>query len=110
MLSIAVRGALNAGAAMSAYAVMIRDRLTDPEEFATYQKLAGQARGDNPPKPLAFYGVHETVEGPPADGIVILEFPSMDAAKAWYNSDGYQGALPHRLAGAEYRVMFVEGV
>ena len=95
---------------MSAYAVMIRDRMIDADEFATYGKMAREGRGDNPPKPLAFYGAHEVVEGPPAEGVVILEFADMAAAKAWYHSEGYQKALPHRLKGAEYRVIFVEGV
>jgi uncharacterized protein (DUF1330 family) len=95
---------------MSAYVIMIRDRLTDAEEFATYGKLAKEARGATPPKPLAFYGAKETLEGLEADGAVILEFPDMAAAKAWYESPAYQAAKVHRLAGADYRVILVEGV
>jgi uncharacterized protein (DUF1330 family) len=95
---------------MTAYAVMIRERLTDPEEFATYGKMAAAARGDHDITPLAFYGAHEVVEGPPVEGVVILKFPNMEAAKAWYHSEAYQAALKHRLAGAEYRVVFVEGL
>jgi uncharacterized protein (DUF1330 family) len=41
---------------------------------------------------------------------VIIEFPDIDAAKAWYNSPAYQDAKVHRLAGATYRVMVTEGV
>ena len=95
---------------MSAYVIMIRDRLTDAEEFATYGKMAKAARGPTPPKPLAFYGPKETLEGLEADGAVILEFPDMAAAKAWYESPDYQAAKVHRLAAADYRVILVEGV
>ncbi len=94
---------------MPAYAIMIRDRTKDTEEFATYGKLAGAARVEGL-KALAFYGKHEVVEGDPAEGVVILEFPDMAAAKGWYDSPAYQTALVHRLKGADYRVIFVEGL
>jgi len=94
---------------MPAFAVMIRDRMTDPEEFATYAKTAGAARTADL-KPLAFYGAFEVIEGPSAEGVVLLQFDSMESAKAWYYSDAYQAAVKHRHAGAEYRVIFVEGV
>jgi uncharacterized protein (DUF1330 family) len=95
---------------MSAYAIMIRESLTDAEAFAEYARLAPAARSVSPPKPLAFYGAVEVVEGPPAEGVVLLEFPDLAAARAWYQSEAYQKALPHRLKGAVYRVLFVEGV
>ncbi|GGC58960.1 DUF1330 domain-containing protein [Chelatococcus reniformis] len=94
---------------MSAYAIFIRDRMIDPDEMTTYSELARKARGDNPPKLLALYGAHETLEGLAADGVVLLEFPDMAAAKAWYNSPAYQEALKHRKRGADYRVVLVEG-
>jgi uncharacterized protein (DUF1330 family) len=94
---------------MPAFAVMIRERMTDPEEFATYARMAGAARTEDL-KALAFYGAFEVIEGPPAEGVVLIQFPTMDAAKAWYHSDAYQAAVKHRHAGAEYRVIFVEGL
>ena len=66
--------------------------------------------GDNPPRQLAFYGAHEALEGPKADGIVILEFDDMDHARAWHGSHAYQEAMKHRQLGADYRVLLVEGV
>jgi len=94
---------------MSAYAIMIRDRMKDAEAFATYAKLAPAARVEGL-KALAFYGPHEVVEGEAADGVVILEFPDMAGAKAWYDSPAYQAAKAHRLKGADFRVIFVEGL
>jgi uncharacterized protein (DUF1330 family) len=45
-----------------------------------------------------------------AGRIVILRFDSLEAARSWYNSDGYQAALPLRQAAANSRVFIVEGV
>jgi len=95
---------------MSAYVIMIRERINDPDSMAAYSKLAQLARTEGPPTPLAFYGPKETWEGPEADGIVILQFADMAAARQWYNSPAYQAALPHRLRGADYRVLLVDGV
>lgn len=95
---------------MSAYIVYVRDRITDPEEFAKYQDLAPAASEGHRMTPLAFYGAVETLEGQPVDGAVIVEFPSKADAKAAYDSPLYQEALKHRLRGAEYRVFIVEGL
>lgn len=95
---------------MPAYVIMIRDRMVDPAEFATYGAKAREARGDHKITPLAFYGPHQALEGADPDGVVILQFPSAAEARAWYDSPAYQEALQHRLKGAEYRVVIVEGV
>lgn len=95
---------------MSAYVVFVRDRITDPEEFATYGKMAPLAREGHEMKALAFYGQIKSLEGDAVDGSVIIEFPTMAAAQAWYDSPLYQEALQHRLKGAEYRIFIVEGV
>ena len=95
---------------MPAYAIFIRDRLRDPEEFAIYSKKGREARGDHKLTPLAFYGAHETWEGAEADGVVVLQFPTMDEARAWYTSEGYQAAKVHRDRAADYRVVLVEGL
>ena len=36
--------------------------------------------------PLAVYGKTQALEGPVPDGLLILEFPDADAARAWYDS------------------------
>jgi uncharacterized protein (DUF1330 family) len=95
---------------MSAYVVFVRDRITDPEEFAKYEEAAPAASVGRPVTPLAFYGAIDTLEGPPVDGAVILEYPSVEEARAFYDSTLYQDALQHRLKGAEYRVFIVEGI
>ncbi len=41
---------------------------------------------------------------------VILEFPSREAFRAWYDSDGYQAILPLRLESTPGTLIVVEGV
>lgn len=40
---------------------------------------------------------------------VILEFPSRDAFRAWYDSDGYQAILPLRLESTPGTLIVVNG-
>jgi len=95
---------------MTAYVILIRDKMIDAERFAEYGAKAREARDGHAITPLAFYGRHEVLEGPPVEGAVIMAFPTFEEAKAWYGSPAYQEALKDRLAAAEYRVMIVEGV
>jgi uncharacterized protein (DUF1330 family) len=39
-----------------------------------------------------------------------MEFPSMQEAKAWYDSPAYREVREHRFKGAEYRGVIVEGL
>jgi uncharacterized protein (DUF1330 family) len=74
---------------MSAYVIFVRDRITDPEEFRKYEQSAGAAAAGHPLTPLAFYGALDTLEGPPVDGAVVLEFPTDADARTWYESPLY---------------------
>ncbi len=94
---------------MTAYAVIVRERTTDPDALVRYRERAPLAREAHPLTPLAFYGAHDTVEGDAVEGVAILAFPTMAAARAWYASPEYQAALPHRLAGSVSRVFLVAG-
>jgi uncharacterized protein (DUF1330 family) len=95
---------------MSAYVVMIRECVTDSAEMQSYAQLAPRAREGRDIVPLAFYGALEALEGEQPDGIVITRFPSMLAARDWYDSPAYQEAVKHRHRGARYRVFIVDGV
>ncbi|MFN3523468.1 MAG: DUF1330 domain-containing protein [Phenylobacterium sp.] len=95
---------------MAAYVIFIRESMTDPDAFALYGPMSREARGDHAITPLAFYGNLEVLEGAPAEGVVVLQFPSMEAAHAWYDSPAYQAAKAQRMKGADYRVLLVEGV
>jgi uncharacterized protein (DUF1330 family) len=56
-------------------------------------------------------GAFETVEGAWAPKqIVIVEFPTMEQARAWYRSADYAQALKLRQRALRRRLIFVEGV
>ncbi|WP_027780412.1 DUF1330 domain-containing protein [Paraburkholderia caledonica] len=94
---------------MTAYVVIVREQTLDGKSLGRYRELAPLARHVHPVTPIAFYGEHEALEGASAEGVAILSFPTMTAARAWYASDEYQAALPHRLKGSVSRVLLVAG-
>ncbi len=95
---------------MAAYAVFIREMIRNPAEMQVYAGKAGGTLEGHPVKVLVAYGKQEVLEGPQAEGMVILEFPTMAEAKAWYDSPAYREAREHRFQGADYRAILVEGV
>jgi uncharacterized protein (DUF1330 family) len=96
---------------MPAYIVFIRDNpIRDADAMKEYSRVNRSA----PPPPgmtaLAAYGAITKLEGPAPDGAVILQFPTIAEAQAWYDSPTYQEAIPHRMRGADYRVFIIEGL
>ena len=95
---------------MSAYFVMIREETTDSAALAEYGPRASLAAQGHPLKPLAVYGALEQVEGDTVEAAVILEFPDMSSARAWYESPSYQAAAKFRHAGSKSKAFFINGV
>jgi len=95
---------------MSAYLVFTRDETVDEAELAAYSRAAAGTIAGHPVKVLAFYGAHQDLEGPATEGTVIFGFPTLAAAKAWYDGPAYRAAREHRFRGARYRVTLVQGV
>ncbi|MFF7680930.1 DUF1330 domain-containing protein [Actinacidiphila glaucinigra] len=52
----------------------------------------------------------EVVEGRWPGTIVLIEFPDMERARAWYRSDAYQEILPLRTRHLHGEVVLVDGV
>ena len=95
---------------MAAYAIFIREKLRNPAVIEAYNAKAGPSLDGHPAKVLAAYGEIQTLEGAPAEGVVLLEFPTMASAKAWYDGPAYREAREWRFKGADYRVLFFEGL
>lgn len=96
---------------MSAYLIVMREGPTrDAHAFAEYQNRTRQMSGDHKLTPRVVYGQIENLEGSAPDDVVMLEFPSLEEAQAWYNDSQYQEALPHRLKSASYRAFIVGGL
>ena len=95
---------------MTAYFVFTREKTTDPAELEIYGKMVTASTVGHNLTALVRYGRQEVLEGPEIEGVVVLSFPTVAEAKAWYNSPAYQAAREHRFKGAEYRAVLVEGV
>jgi uncharacterized protein (DUF1330 family) len=95
---------------MAAYLVFIRERMLNQAEFDIYSEKVKATLEGQPVTIHAYYGKHEVLEGPPAEGVVIVSFPTSDEAKAWYDGPEYKKIRGHRFKGAEYRAILVEGV
>lgn len=63
---------------MTTYVIMLRERLSDSAEFEVYAEAARRAREGHPIAPVVGYGQIATLEGPPLDGILINQFPTLE--------------------------------
>jgi uncharacterized protein (DUF1330 family) len=95
---------------MPAYFVAVRTALKNLGEMEVYGKKARASMAGHHVKALAAYGKIRPTDGPHTEGAVILEFPTFEAAEAWYDSPAYQEAVVHRFAGADYRTFIIQGV
>ena len=95
---------------MATYIVFTRESTQDQGELDTYMSKVGETFKGHPLKILAAYGPQQVLEGDAPEGVVIVEFPSTAAARAWYDSPAYQEVAQHRFRGARYRAVLVEGV
>jgi len=94
---------------MTAYAVVIREKTRNAAKLEAYRKVAPASFEKHPATFLAIHGRSETLEGPASEDIIILQFPSYEAAKAWYHSPEYQAACELRFQGGDYRCILTEG-
>lgn len=95
---------------MAAYVVITKFRTRDQAELDVYSSQRASFLAGHAITWLATFGTAvEVVEGPGAEGMAILEFPTLAEAKAWYESPAYQDASQHRFRGGDYGVMIVEG-
>ena len=82
----------------------------DPEAYQGYQALAPAAFAAHGARFLARGGAHEVLEGPVLDRHVVIEFPTLAAARACYQSAEYQAARARREGAAVAHVVIVEGL
>ena len=96
---------------MPAYMLFIREgAIRDQAEIDIYKRMNRSYPRDPKMTPLSVYAAIEALEGDAPDGMVLLQFPTIEDARAWYNSPEYQAAIPHRMKGAEYRALLFQGL
>jgi uncharacterized protein (DUF1330 family) len=94
---------------MAAYVVFTRERTRNAAQIDQYKLRVPASFQQHPATIRALHGRHEVLEGPAVEEIIILEFPTYDEAKAWYQSPEYQTACQHRFQGGDYRCIITEG-
>ena len=95
---------------MAAYVVVFRDEMKNADQYAAYGQKAMASFAGHDARLLVANGAITPLEGERPDGVVVIEFPSVEAAKAWYFSPAYQAAVGDRLAATSGRAVIVEGL
>lgn len=91
--------------------VVVDINVTDPVQYEQYRALAGPAVEAAGGHFIVRGGATEVLEGDRVPNrMVILEFPSMDAARAWYDSPQYAEAKAAREGAATGSFIAVEGI
>lgn len=86
---------------MSAYWIG-RARVRDPEGMKRYGQLVEQAAAIYGPEALVRTADYHRLEGAPdMDRLVVLRFPSVEAAVGYYNSPEYRIAAKVRQASCD---------
>ena len=82
-----------------------------PEQLAEYRERNTDAVARHGGRFIVRGGPHETLEGKWAPvRLVIMEFPDMDAARAWYESDEYAPLRELRQSASDTDIVVVSGV
>lgn len=94
---------------MPAY-VVVAVTVNDPQTYAEYRPLASAAVARHGGRYLVRGGAVTPLEGDwQPQRFVILKFPSVAQAQAWYHSAEYQPAAALRHRAAASKMFIVEG-
>ena len=94
---------------MTAY-VIARVNVTDPEKYKGYMALSPDAIAAHGGRFLVRGGEVKTLEGEPETRrVVVLEFPTREAAETFYNSAEYTAAREKRRDAAEFQMIVMDG-
>ncbi len=95
---------------MVAY-VVVDCEVTDAVQYERYKELAPPAITRHGGRYLARGGATDVLEGDwVPKRIVVLEFPSAAAARAFYDSEEYRAARAARAGAARMNVIVVDGL
>ncbi|MGI9482030.1 MAG: DUF1330 domain-containing protein [Hyphomicrobiales bacterium] len=94
---------------MAAY-LIARVNVTDPEQYEKYKALTPAAVAAHGGKFIARGGETVTLEGEEEDRrVVVIEFPSFEVAKNFYDSPEYKTARAERENAADGQFVLVDG-
>lgn len=101
---------MDEGLMAKAYWITAYRRISEPEKLAAYAKLAGPAITAAGGRFLARGVAAKVYEAGISERTVLIEFDSVEKARAAYDSDAYRKALAALANGAERDLRIVEGV
>jgi uncharacterized protein (DUF1330 family) len=85
--------------------------VTDPATMEEYRKLVPATLAPYGGRFIVRGGAHETVEGDwKPNRLVVLEFPTMEQARRWYDSEEYREPKAMRLRAGRTNLVIVDGV
>ncbi len=84
--------------------------VTDPAQYEEYKKLSTAAMQAYGAEVLVRGGCTQRLEGRAPGRIVVLRFPSLQAARAFYDSPEYARARAARANAAIMNMFIVEGL
>ena len=95
---------------MPAYLIVDLE-VTDPAGFEEYRQLVPATVQQYGGRFIVRGGAVEALEGDwQPKRVVITEFPSLEQARRWYNSEAYREPKALRFKTATSKVILVEGV
>lgn len=95
---------------MPAYIIVETD-ITDPEQYEQYKAASPGAIAAGGGRFIVRGGELAVLEGDwQPSRLVVLEFPDLEAAKAFYDSEEYTAARKLRAGAANLNMVAVEGV
>jgi len=94
---------------MAAY-VIADITVKDPETYAEYRKQVPATVTKHGGRFLVRGGAHDALEGDWRPGrVVVIEFPDMAAARAWYASQEYGPLIKLRQSASTGSILLVDG-
>jgi uncharacterized protein (DUF1330 family) len=95
---------------MPAYMIALNRSVHDRQKLEAYWKAAGPTFEGRGAKFLSIYTALAPLELMGSlEGVVLIEFPDVAAAKAWYESPAYQKAKQHRDGAADTEFFIIDG-
>ena len=95
---------------MSAFAIAHIRETRFNEEVVEYLRRIDETLAPYSGKYLVHGGPYVPLEGKWLGDLVVIQFPSMEAAQAWYHSQAYAEIRQLRTANTEGEVLLVQGV
>ena len=94
---------------MTAYAIAQLRRVDQNAEIAEYLMRIDDTLAPHEGKFLVHGTTPEVIDGDFPGFVVVIGFPDVASAYAWYNSPGYQAILPLRLNNSDGGAVIVDG-